>query len=304
MAIRTSSLTLTVGPLPEPMRLDLYVVTANPTLSRTIFSRPDTALLVNGKAVKKSRLVREGDTIAVTYTEEFFEGLVAQPMELDILYEDRELLVINKAQGVVVHPGSGNWEHTLAHGLLARYGKEFSTIGDESRPGIVHRLDKDTSGVMVIARTPQSHRSLALQFKEREVEKIYVAVVRGRIEASSGSITANIKRDEHRRKEFVTCSGDEGRSARTDYRVIRRGAGWTALRVTLFTGRTHQIRVHLKSIGHPIIGDPIYGDGRGATLMLHALIIGFDHPVSGMRMRVIAPLPERIRALLAGSPVS
>lgn len=295
MGKRTHTITMTVGSLSEPMRLDAYVVESDPRLSRSLFSRPDTQITVNDKAVKKSRLVKGGDRIVVTYTEEFFEGLVAQPMELSVLYEDDHVLIIDKEEGVVVHPGAGNWDHTLAHALVARYGPNFTTEGDTTRPGIVHRLDKDTSGVLIIAKNGPSHRNLARQFKDRGVEKVYVALVKGHLGSKSGSIEANIKRHPTKRKVFTTCSDDEGRTARTDYRVVAQGRGWSMVRIELFTGRTHQIRVHLASIGHPIIGDAIYGGDDRRPLMLHALILGIDHPVSGVRLRAIAPLPKRIK---------
>ncbi len=300
MASDTRTIALVVESSREPARLDVYVVAALPGLSRSIFSRPDTAITVNDKAVKKSRLVQEGDRITVTYTEEHYEGLEPQPMHLSVLYEDSDLLIIDKEQGVVVHPGAGNHDRTLVNGLLSRYGADFKAMGEEGRPGIVHRLDKDTSGAMVIALNAHSQRALSAQFKARTTEKVYVAVVRGMCKQDGGSITDNIKRDPNRRTRYITCPDGEGRSARTDYRVVIRGPGWTLLRVVLFSGRTHQIRVHLKSIGHPIVGDPIYGDGSPPSLLLHALLLGIDHPRSGERIRTVAPLPPRIREWVYG----
>ncbi len=300
MAVFTETITVVVGPLDTPKRLDSYVVQARAGISRSIFSKSDTQITVNGKPVKKSRLVEEGDQVVVTYSEVHFEGLEPQPMPLTVLHEDDDLLIIDKEQGLVVHPGAGNWEGTLVNGLLARYGADFEAIGEKGRPGIVHRLDKDTSGVMVVALNPRSQRALSAQFKARTSEKIYVAVVRGTLASKSGTIEAHIKRDPNRRKQYITCPDEEGRSARTDYRVVVQGRGWALLRITLFTGRTHQIRVHLKSIGHPIIGDPIYGGGTDSTLLLHALALGIDHPVTGKRIRAIAPLPSRIKEWVYG----
>lgn len=300
MAVYSKTITVAVGQLEAPMRLDAYVVQAREGISRSIFSKSDTQITVNGKPVKKSRLVTAGDQIVVTYSEVHFAGLEPQMMPLSVLYEDDDLLIINKEQGLVVHPGAGNWEGTLVNGLLARYGTAFEAMGEEGRPGIVHRLDKDTSGVMVIALNPKSQRALSAQFKARTSEKIYVAVVRGTLTSKSGTIEAHIKRDPTRRTQYITCPDEEGRSARTDYRVVMQGRGWTMLRITLFTGRTHQIRVHLKSIGHPIIGDPIYGGGSESTLLLHALVLGIDHPVTGERIRSVAPLPPRIKEWVYG----
>ncbi len=300
MAVTTQTITVVVAPLEEPMRLDSYVVKAQEGLSRSVFSRPDTLIALDGRAVKKSRLVQGGEEIAVTYTEEHFAGLEPQAMPLTVLYEDKDLLIIDKEQGLVVHPGAGNWDGTLVNGLLARYGRDFEAMDEEGRPGIVHRLDKDTSGVMVVALNPKSHRALSAQFKARTSEKVYVAVVRGRLASKSGSIETHIKRDPKTRTQYITCSPEEGRSARTDYRVVIQGPRWALLRIALFTGRTHQIRVHLKSIGHPIIGDPIYGEGSPPSLLLHALALGVDHPVTGERIRAIAPLPARIKEWVYG----
>ncbi|MCK9547105.1 MAG: RluA family pseudouridine synthase [Sphaerochaeta sp.] len=301
MAIVHRTIEVEVGPVTEAMRLDAYVVQARDGLSRSLFSKADTRLTLNGKEVKKSRLVKEGDRIVVTYTEAHYEGIVAQPIDLSVLYEDNDLLIIDKEQGVVVHPGAGNRDQTLVNGLLERYGTDFAAMGEEGRPGIVHRLDKDTSGVMVIALNAKSQRALSAQFKARTTEKVYVAVVRGRVKERRGTIESNIMRDPVRRTQYTTCGSGEGRTARTDYTVVARSLQWTLLRIVLHTGRTHQIRVHLKSIGHPIVGDPIYGSGAPPSLLLHALALGIDHPTTGVRIRAVAPLPRRIKEWVYGA---
>ncbi len=213
---------------------------------------------------------------------------------------------------MVVHPANGNMEHTLVNALVHRYGKQFcEELQDDTedeqevdlsspavRPGIVHRLDKDTSGVLVVARNRISHRHLSSQFKDRTTRKIYIALVKGVFKNKHGVIEKHLKRDPKDRKKFTTCENTEGRYAKTEYQVLRQYPGFALLRITLHTGRTHQIRVHLSKEGHPIIGDPIYGKEDGQTLMLHALLLELDSPTTGKRIRLIAEMPERFRAYL------
>jgi len=310
MATQEKTLKLVVGAIQEPKRIDAYTASQQESVSRSQLSDEKTQFFLNGKPVKKSRLVKEGDAIEVHYCEECFEGIVAEDILLHVLYEDQDMLVINKEQGMVVHPAAGNHEHTLVNALLFRYGQDFSpSLEDDEmdfdlalRPGIVHRLDKDTSGVLVIARNRQSHRNLSQQFKDRTTRKIYIALAKGVFKEKTGSIRANLKRDANDRKKYTTCSSDEGREARSDFTVLRQYRDFALVRIELFTGRTHQIRVHFKSIGHPLLGDPLYGKPEGLTLMLHALILEVSSPSSGKRIRFVAPMPERFRALLASTP--
>jgi 23S rRNA pseudouridine1911/1915/1917 synthase len=299
----------------EKVRLDAYVGQATTVISRSTLSDEKTTLMLNGKPVKKSKPVHDDDVIVVTYAQTFFDGLKPEPIELDVLYEDADILVINKKQGMVVHPGSGNTEGTVVNALLHRYGEHFAdelnaSEDDEEgeteeqavRPGIVHRLDKDTSGVLVIARNRMAHRHMSDQFKLRTTKKIYIAIAKGRFARKEGVIEAHLKRDSADRKRFTTCSDDEGRTAKTEYQVLRQYASCALLRITLHTGRTHQIRVHLKSIGHPLIGDPIYGKEDAQTLMLHALTLEVDSPSTGKRIRCTAPLPRRFSSYLHATP--
>lgn len=299
----------------EKKRLDAYVGQVATEISRSTLSDEKTVLYLNGKIAKKSKQVSDGDLIQVTYSESFFDGLKPEKIELDVLYEDSDILVINKEQGMVVHPGAGNSEGTVVNALLYRYGEHFAdelnTVEDEEeaeveeravRPGIVHRLDKDTSGVLVIARSRMAHRHLSDQFKERTTKKIYIALAKGQFSEQSGMIEENLKRDSSDRKRFTTCSSAEGRTAKTEYKVLRQYKTCALLRITLHTGRTHQIRVHLKSIGHPLVGDPIYGREDGQTLMLHALQLEVESPSTGKRIRCTAPLPKRFSAYLAVTP--
>lgn len=309
MAIIEQNVTCTVENIEKKTRLDVYLALQG--LRRSLFSEPETTILLNGKPAKKSKQVQNGDVVSVTYTEEIFEGLCAQDIPLRVVYEDDNLLVINKEQNMVVHPAVGNHEGTVVNALLNRYGMAFSKLfideeGDKEeeeeevsldspliRPGIVHRLDKDTSGTMVIARDKESYRSLLAQFKAHTTTKTYIALAKGNFSRLEGSIRTNIKRDARNRKRFVTCSGEEGRTALTHYRVLRQFPAFALLRVNIHTGRTHQIRVHLSSLGHPLIGDVIYGKEDDTTLMLHALILEVDHPKTNKRLTFRSPLPAR-----------
>jgi len=328
MAIQEQSLTLTVEKLEEKIRLDAYL--AQQGLRRAILSEPGTTILLNGNPAKKAKPIKNGDTITVTYIEEIFDGLTEQDIPLRVLYEDEELLVINKEEGMVVHPALGNHDSTVVNALLGRYGMDFSKIFVERvskaqdeivvekgkkpenteveeegetegisldspliRPGIVHRLDKDTSGTLVIARTLASYRSLSAQFKAHTTTKTYIALAKGNFSRDEGSIQTNIKRDTRNRKRFVSCSGEEGRTALTHYKVLRQFPSYALVRINIHTGRTHQIRVHLTSLNHPVIGDVIYGKEDGTSLMLHALELGFDHPTTGERLTFRSPLPPR-----------
>jgi 23S rRNA pseudouridine1911/1915/1917 synthase len=304
MAIRYGDLELTVGELHGKTRLDAYVAANSPAIGRSTLSLPTTTILLNGRPCKKSKTVCEGDVIAVRYSEEFFDGLKAQDIPLSVLYEDRDLLVIDKQQGMVVHPANGNYEGTVVNALLHRYGDGFVADGTEElqsetiRPGIVHRLDKDTSGVLVIARTRESHRHLAAQFKDHTTEKWYIALAKGTFPRKRETVETDIARDKRDRKKFAVCPEGEGKHARTDYVVLRQYERFALLRIRIFTGRTHQIRVHMASIGHPLVGDPIYGKPDGTTLMLHALTLSVDSPSSGKRLCFRAPMPDRFPAFV------
>jgi 23S rRNA pseudouridine1911/1915/1917 synthase len=236
------------------------------------------------------------------------ETLEPEAAELRPLYEDADLAVLDKPAGLSVHPGAGRSTGTLAHRILARY-PETAGVGGPGRPGIVHRLDKDTTGALVVARTVIAYRALSAAFSERRVRKTYLAVVHGHPKAASGSIEAAIGRHPQRRKEMAVRT--TGRAAVTRYRVLAKAPGVAALEIDLATGRTHQIRVHMKHIGHPLVGDPVYGEARWRALpraaqaplrafprpALHAWRVAFDHPVRGTPLQVEAPLPEDLAEL-------
>ena len=262
----------------------------------------DGHVQVNGSAAKASMLLRGGETIEVSPAG--LPPLKATPEDLpvEVLYEDASLIAVNKPAGLTVHAGAGQHEGTLVNRLVHRFGA-LSQLGGEMRPGIVHRLDKDTSGVILVARTDSAHRALAAQFADRTVEKIYLALVHGRVRADSGRITKPIARDPVRRTR-MTARLESGREALTDYKVRTRFEKFTFLEVRIGTGRTHQIRVHLASIGHPVAGDRVYGSGGDTTptarLFLHAWKIGFVSPATGQKVTVEAPLPPALEDWLAG----
>jgi len=278
-------------------------------VQRSIFSRDDTKILVNGKEVKKSFKVKEGDKVSIDYTEECFEEIEGEDIPLDVLYEDSDMLVINKPSGMVVHPGAGNWSGTLVNALLFRYGEAFRTYSEDEddnllRPGIVHRLDKDTSGVMVVAKTSAAHQNLASQFAAHSNEKVYICIAKGMFSEKSGTIDRNICRSKKDRKLFdVTDKPNEGKRAITHYQVLRQSDKYAFVRVVIETGRTHQIRVHMKSIGHPLLCDVLYSSKdknfSEDNLMLHAMSLTIDHPQSGKRMTFQAKMPSRIRKALS-----
>ncbi len=254
-----------------------------------------------GKPAKPGDKVHTGDTVTVSEPPAEPTLLEPEDIPLDILFEDADLLVLNKPPGLVVHPAAGHARHTLVHALLA-HCTELSGIGGEQRPGIVHRLDKDTSGCLVVARTDIAHAHLSRQFAGRSVTKIYLALVQGYFAAArAGEIENQIGRHPvHRKKMAVLDRG--GRASRTTWRVVQEipGAG-SVVECTLHTGRTHQIRVHMKHLGHPLLGDALYAPrmaGHYPRQMLHAWKLGFTHPRTGEPMRFCSPLPEDFR--LAG----
>lgn len=255
-------------------------------------------VLVNGSPEKRSYLMKGAERIHVRPGE--LPPLRATPEELplDVLYEDAGVIAINKPAGMVVHAGAGQHSGTLVNALLHRFGK-LSTAGGELRPGIVHRLDRFTSGVILIARNDAAHRNLAEQFASRQVEKIYLALVHGSVKKDQGRITSPITRDPLRRIR-MTARLARGRSAITDYRVLERFEGFTLLEVTIGTGRTHQIRVHLASVGHPVVGDKLYGAPASplGRYFLHARQIIFTSPSTGERITVSAPLPPDLESYL------
>lgn len=286
-------------------RLDVALSeAAGLTRSRVAALMADGNVTVDGKVETKSGAkAKQGQIVILTIPAPKPAVPVAQEIPLTILYQDDDLAVVLKPCGMVVHPAAGNEDGTLVNALL-HHLDHLSGIGGELRPGIVHRLDKDTSGLLLVAKNDQSQLALSRQLQERQMEKHYRALVEGNLREDSGRIDQPIARSKKDRKKMAI--DPEGRPSITDWMVLARGRNVTLLDVHILTGRTHQIRVHMKSIGHPVCGDPIYGSGRGAKvprLMLHAYTLAFTHPRTGERMTFTAPLPEEFVQGLRGNGV-
>lgn len=306
------TLSLHVADAEADARLDAYLAAQIEGWSRARIQRliEDGEVLVNERAVKSSYKLRAGDVIEVELTEAPASSFAPEPIPIEIVYEDDELVVVNKPAGLVVHPGAGAPSGTLANALAFHFQK-LSTGGGAMRPGIVHRLDKDTSGLIVVAKTEDAHEKLSEQFRMREVFKSYITLVHGSLKEESGRIEQPISRDPRHRTRMAVVRG--GRMALSLYRVRRAFERFTLLDVEIKTGRTHQIRVHLQWLKHPVVGDETYGGGRDKTVMdvraraaiarlnrlfLHAEQLGFRHPRTGEMLRFVAPLPPELTALL------
>ncbi|MGO9589825.1 MAG: RluA family pseudouridine synthase [Candidatus Acidiferrales bacterium] len=292
-------------------RLDRFLVSQLPELSRArIQSLMDEGRVqVDGASRRASHRVAPGEYVAVEIPPPPPAGVEAEAIPLDVLYEDADVAVINKPAGMIVHPGAGANAGTLVAALLYRFGSGgLSSIGGPLRPGIVHRLDKDTSGAIVVARTDEAHRKLVEDFQERLVQKTYVALLHGKIKGEAGTVDLPVSRD-LRRRSRMTARRREGRAARTDWRVRLRLGAFTFIEADLRTGRTHQIRVHFSALGCPVIGDTLYGAPRHERVdsqllaplgrnFLHAARVAFDHPRTAKRIEIRAPLPAELRDYL------
>jgi 23S rRNA pseudouridine1911/1915/1917 synthase len=283
-------------------RLDLFIARSLPELTRSRVRRliGGGLVTVDDRLPAKAGLALEiGRRVAVTLLPPEPSELRPEAMPLRIVYEDADLLVVDKPPGLAVHPAPGHATHTLVNALLA-YRPELSGVGGEGRPGIVHRLDKDTSGLILVAKNDAAHAALARQLKQREVEKTYLALVRGRPDPPEGILDAPIARHPVQRKKQAIVQG--GRASRTRYRVLRALDGYSLLEVQPETGRTHQIRVHLASIGHPVAGDALYGRGASPPSLrrqfLHAHRLVLRHPRTGDRLELEAPLAQDLAAVL------
>jgi 23S rRNA pseudouridine1911/1915/1917 synthase len=280
-------------------RLDKYVCTRYPRLSRTQVQRLISAgnITVNGQAAKPGLKLSPGDEIEIIIPPPPPQELKPEAIPLKIIYEDDDLLVVDKPPGLTVHPAPGHTEHTLVNAILAHF-PHLAEIGDRLRPGVVHRLDKDTSGVMLVAKNSAAQANLSKQFKSHTVTKAYLALVKGRLAPESGIIEADIGRDPRHRQRMAVVA--QGREARTDYRVIKYTDGHTLLEVRPETGRTHQIRVHLAAIGFPVVGDKIYGvkSPHLARQFLHASLLGFKLPSTGEYVEFESALPPDLEQAL------
>ena len=278
-------------------RLDKAIVALCPDYSRSHIQKmlENGDISVNGSMALKGYKTSSGDVIKITHPIPRKPEAQAENIPLDIVYEDDDLLVVNKPRGMVVHPAVGNYSGTLVNALIYHCGDSLSGINGVVRPGIVHRIDKDTSGLLIVAKNDFAHEKLAAQIKDHDFKREYRAVVHGRMKCESGTVDAPIGRNPNDRKKMCVTEHNS-RNAVTHYEVLDCTDKFSYLRVTLETGRTHQIRVHMAYIGHPVAGDPVYGPKNGVTSLngqcLHAGLIGFVHPRSGEYMEFEAPLPE------------
>ena len=294
---------LHVAPERARLRLDRFLALELPDFSR---SRLQTLInegfvRLNGKQPRPRDVVTAGDLIELRVPEVEKIDAAPEAIPLQILFEDEDLIVVDKAAGMVVHPGAGNQEHTLVNALLS-HCTTLSGIGGKERPGIVHRLDKETSGCLVVAKNDAAHRDLSRQFAARTLKKIYLALVAGRLKTATGSIDAPIARHPVHRQRMSISKTSRGRSALTEYRVLRAGTELSLVECTLHSGRTHQIRVHLHHLGHPLLGDKVYAAKHAKAFprqMLHAWKLGFTHPRTAEWKEFEAPIPADFEHTLA-----
>ena len=277
-------------------RIDSYLVEKKVNLSRTLIQKmlEDEKILVNGKKQKPSYKPEEGDVITIEIPKPEETDLKPQNIPIDIIYEDNDIIVVNKPKGMVVHPANGNPDGTLVNAILAICKDSLSGIGGEIRPGIVHRLDKDTSGLLIVAKNDQAHINMSKQIQDRKVIKKYIALVKGIIAEDSATIDMPIARSTKDRKKMAV--DPKGKEAITHFKVLKRYDKYTLLEIKIDTGRTHQIRVHMAYIGHPVVGDMQYSNGKNEFgvegQMLHSKYLEFDHPITGKRLKLEAPLPQ------------
>ena len=287
-------------------RLDVFIRQRYPCISRNTIQRliREGDILVDSQVVKPTHHPQAGETVKITWPEPLAPTVVPRDLPLEVVYEDATLLVLCKAAGMVVHPAAGNEDNTLVNALLHYCRGQLSGIGGVARPGIVHRLDQYTSGLMLVAKTDTAHVGLSRQFAHREIEKIYHAIACGDVQPASGEINAAIARHPSHRKVMAVTNG--GRTALTSYRTLERLRGATLTEAHLHTGRTHQVRVHFRHLGFPLVGDCVYGKRANAQLMeltgftaprhmLHAHVLGFTHPETGERLRFTSVWPADFR---------
>lgn len=284
-------------------RIDAYIPTKDTDISRTAVQRmiEEGNIIVNGKKIKASYKVAIGDEIQLEKAEPKEISLKAQEIPLEIIYEDKDIIVINKPKGMVVHPANGNPDGTLVNAVMAICKDSLSGIGGEIRPGIVHRLDKDTSGIIIVAKNDKAHINLSEQIKNHEVKKKYIALVRGSVKENEATIDMPIGRSTKDRKKMAVTKN--GKRAVTHIKVLERYEGkYTLLQVNIETGRTHQIRVHLSQIGYPIIGDAVYSNGKNEFGVegqcLHAKSLEFRHPITGEKMSLEAEMPDYFKNII------
>lgn len=284
------------------IRLDKAISMKDKDLSRVAVQRliDEENILVNGKKTKSSYKLNLDDIVTIIKKEAKETEIKPQDIPLDIVYEDNDILVVNKQKGLVVHPGNGNPDGTLVNAIMNHCKESLSGIGGEIRPGIVHRLDKDTSGILIIAKNDKAHINISEQIKNHEVKKTYIALVRGIVRENMATIDMPIARSNKDRTKMAVSKN--GKNAITHIKVLERFKEFTLLEVNIETGRTHQIRVHLSEIGYPIVGDYVYSNGKNqfnvVGQMLHSMRIEFKHPVTNKQMKLEAELPEYFEEIL------
>ena len=283
-------------------RLDIYIAENFNELSRTMIKKliESNNVLVNDKSEKVSYKVQANDNISIDVPEAKETKLKAQEIPLDIIYEDSDIIVVNKPKGMVVHPANGNPDGTLVNAILSICKNSLSGIGGELIPGIVHRLDKDTSGLIIVAKNDKAHINMSEQIKERNVKKTYIALVRGNVPEEEATINMPIGRSTKDRKKMAVTKN--GKQAITHFKVLKRYSKYTLLEIKIETGRTHQIRVHMAEIGYPVVGDAVYSNGKNEFgiegQMLHAYKLEFMHPITNKHMELTAPLPQYFEEIL------
>ena len=286
----------------ENKRIDKLISEIYNDISRVTIQRiiSEGKLLVNNNKVKSSYKVNTGDNIEFGLDKPEELNIKAQDIPLNVIYEDKDIIVINKEKGMVVHPGNGRTEDTLVNALMGRCKNSLSGIGGKIRPGIVHRLDKDTSGIIIVAKNDKAHINLSEQIKNRKVNKYYIALVRGNVLENNATINMPIARSTKDRKKMAVS--EKGKEAITHFKVLKRYNGYTLLELKIDTGRTHQIRVHLSEIGYPVVGDEVYSNGKNKFGVkgqcLHAKRIEFIHPTTNKKMILEAELPEYFKNIL------
>jgi len=294
--------TLVVDEINKGKRLDSYISDNMDKISRSFAQKliENQQVTINGKNEKASYKVCAGDNIQVDVPEAQGTKLKAQDIPVDVVYEDKDIIVVNKPKGMVVHPANGNPDGTLVNAILAMCKDSLSGIGGEIRPGIVHRLDKDTSGLLIIAKNDEAHVKMSKQIQDRLVTKKYIALIRGVVKDDEATIDMPIARSKVDRKKMAVDK--DGKQAVTHFKVIKRYRGYTLLEIKIDTGRTHQIRVHMAKIGYPVVGDMVYSNGKNEFgiegQMLHAKSLEFSHPITGKKMHLEAPLPEYFTKVL------
>lgn len=287
----------------QQIRLDKYLAEQFPEQTRSYLQKliKEGQVLVNGKTVKSGYQLSKGDEVSVTIPEPKELDVEPQKMDLDIVYEDEDVILINKPKGMVVHPAPGHTTDTLVNGLLYHCKDNLSGINGVARPGIVHRIDRDTTGILIVCKNDMSHNSIAEQLKEHSINRRYRALVHGNLKEDTGTVEGPIGRHPVDRKKMA-INERNGKPAVTHYTVLERFGNYTLIECKLETGRTHQIRVHMTSIGHPLVGDEVYGPAKSPFKLqgqcLHAMVLGFVHPRTGEYMEFSADLPEYFEDLL------